>query len=94
MPPSDLNIGPDKLLKLDKLLYAIYYSDNYWGRTFKLQLNKYLGVFSTISDPKLYMKKVQSKFIGICTTYVNDTLHSGNDNEDSFILSKKTEERI
>ena len=45
-----------------------------------------------ISDASLYYKTVQNKLIGICATYVDDTLHAGT--EDYSKICAKTEERF
>lgn len=38
-----------------------------------------LGMESCISDAEIFFKHIEKKLIGMCATYVEDSLHSGKD---------------
>lgn len=91
-PPKKLNLDPGQLLKLLKPLYALSESGDYWGRTLRKHLESDIGMRSCLSDAALFFKSFGNKLAGICSTYVDDTLHAGN--EKYCECSKFTEKKF
>ena len=91
-PPKEFMLDPDQLLLLLKPLYGLAESGDYWGRTFRFHLLKELNMKSCISDAALFYKKLGTELMGLCSTYVDDTLHAGTDEYSD--LCKKTETKF
>lgn len=77
-PPKELKLKPDELIKLLKPIYGLAESEDYWDRTFRNNIEKYLGMKSFISDAALCYKTIGEKRVELCATYVDDTLHTCN----------------
>ena len=78
---------PDQVIKILKPLYGLAESGDYWVRTYRHHLEKELGMKSTISDTALFYKTLGENLIGICATYVEDTLHAGTKEYEDILFS-------
>ena len=76
-PNGEFELAPNQLLKLLKPLYGLADSGDYWGQTFSQHLADDLGMIPTTIDPALYSKIMDNRLIGLCTTFVDDTLQAG-----------------
>lgn len=65
------------LLRLQKPLYGICNAGDYWGVTMEKPLFYDLGMTLTIGDKALYVKHKRNKTIGICGSYVDNSLNAG-----------------
>jgi hypothetical protein len=70
-------LGLDHVLQLLKPLYGMPDSGDYWGKTFSSHLKYNLGLTTTCGDPASF-KSISSQLSGLCATYVDASLHSGN----------------
>lgn len=52
-------------------------SEDYFCGTLRNQLEKQLATQSCVSDAALFYRKLGA-LVGLCATYVDDTLHAGN----------------
>lgn len=77
-PCVEFGQDSSKLLKLEKPLYGLSESDYYWDRTLRTHAPKKLYIKSCISDPAVFFKFKYEGLTGICATYVDGTLHAGN----------------
>ena len=77
-PNGEFELGHNQLLKLLKPLYGLADGGDYWGKTFAQHLLDDLGMVPTTLDPALYSMKIQDALMGLCATYVDDTLQAGN----------------
>jgi Reverse transcriptase (RNA-dependent DNA polymerase) len=87
-PTKEFILEPGKILKLLRPLYGLADSGDYWGRTLLNHLQGDLGMESTIDDTALLFKRKGDKLIGLCASYVDDTLQAGN--SDFIKLSEQT----
>jgi hypothetical protein len=79
---------PGKMLNLLRPLYGLADSGDYWGMRLTNNLKQDLGMESTIGDPELFFKYIGNRLIGMCATYVDDTLQAG---DSKFVkLSEET----
>ena len=67
------------MLKLLKPLYGLAYSGEYWGNPLSEHVRKDIGMKSTLGDEALFHKRVDNKLIGLCATYVDEILQTGNE---------------
>lgn len=88
-PWKEFGLKDEKMLKLLKALYGLSKSEDYWKKTFHKLLRNDLGMKVGISGPDLFYKKDKQKLVGICATYVDYSLHTG---DRSYVnISKKIE---
>lgn len=66
------------MLKLEKPLYGICDSRDYWGAKFSFFIKKKLGMFPLDGYPSLYMNSGEKTTDGLLGAYVDDNLFSGN----------------
>lgn len=74
-PPDDFNVDPDQLLQLVNPLYGLSEIGGYWDRNLRTHWQEDLGMNICVSDPAFFYK--QDGHEGICTNYVDDSLHTG-----------------
>lgn len=77
MPPPEYQLGPGKLLRLQKPLYGLRYSGDYRHNSLTRHWKKYLGINPTTGDLSLYSKKSGDKLVGIIGSYDDDTILTG-----------------
>lgn len=89
---QELNLKPNELLLLLKPLYGLTESGDYWGRSFKYHLSEEQGMDHCVNDPVFFYKNLGEELIGLCGTYVDDTLHAGTN--EYLKLCEETEKRF
>lgn len=90
-------LSEGKVLKLEKLLYGLEDSGDYWEEKFSTHVTdngeKDFGMDSTTGDLSLYYKKNNGEeFIGKVGLYVNDSMGTGNKEFEEF--SKRAEQKF
>lgn len=76
------------LLRLNKPLYGIHDSGDYWGSTFECHVRSDLGMEPTTGDISLYTKEKSGVIIGLLGIYFDDCFFAGND--EFFKIIKET----
>lgn len=82
----------EMILKLNKPLYGMCDSGDYWGATLTDHVRNNLEMLPLDGDPSLYMKESSGQTIGLLGSYVDDCLFAGNPDFDTCI--KATQERF
>lgn len=72
------DVKDDELLKLNKPLYGLCDSGDYWNATIEQHLTKDMHMVKAISDPSLYFRFHDNILIGLTGNYVDDNLNAGN----------------
>lgn len=67
-------------LHLNKLLYGIWDAGDYLRITLKEHIINDLGMNPIVSNPTLCTKYEDKKLIGLCESYVEDSIHAGTPN--------------
>lgn len=91
-PCSAFPLSPDMVLQLQKPLYGLPESGDYWDRTMKNHIKKDIGMQACTLDDAFYYKRKSGNLIGLCATYVDDSLHVGT--EEYCKLCEETEKRF
>lgn len=76
---NDLNLDLNLLSELLKPLFVLSDSGIYWRRTLRRFLEKYIGMISCILYAVLDFKTIRKHLVKACGPYVDDTLHTGNE---------------
>lgn len=74
-PPREVDLKPNQLVQLQKLLYELVQSGDYRGRAVRKYLENDLGKKQCIFIAALFFKTFGETLIGVCATYVDDILH-------------------
>jgi hypothetical protein len=77
-PSKEFELPPGKLLKLQKPLYGLADSGDYWYNTMSKHINDDIGMKSTTGDMSFFYKNIGNNLVGLTGTYVDDSLLAGN----------------
>ena len=91
-PSKEFGLAPDKLLKLQKPLYGLAGSGDYWGKTLSEHLLKCIGMKTTLGGGDLFYTTMENFLSGLRATFVAEILQAGNDGFSDLV--KKTEEKF
>lgn len=75
-PPLEPNLDSDKFMKLQKLLFDLADSEDYWGRTNKSHLISTLGMKLCTANPAFFYIHETEKLSDNFVTYVDDIFHA------------------
>lgn len=79
-PTREFELSRDQLLKLLKPLYGLTDAGDYWDITMSNHLRHDIGMTRTALDISLFFRHIRGALSGISGTYVNDGIHSGDEN--------------
>jgi Reverse transcriptase (RNA-dependent DNA polymerase) len=77
-PSKEFELPPGKLLKLQKPLYGLADSGDYWYNTMSKHIKDDIGMKSTTGDMSFFYKHIGNNLVGLTGTYVDDSLLAGN----------------
>ena len=76
-PPKEFEFPSVNFLKLQKPLYGLAESGDYWYNTMSNHIRDDLETKSTTVDISLFFKTSGNDLVGLTVTYVDDSLSAG-----------------
>ena len=76
-PSKEFGLPSGKFLKLQKPLYGLADSGDYWYNTMSKHIRDDLEMKSTTGDISLFFKTIGNDLVGLTGTYVDDSLSAG-----------------
>jgi hypothetical protein len=77
VPPAELGLADDYLLKLLKPLYGLSDAGDYWSRTMYEHHAKALKMTPSVNDNSFFFKRGNAGLTGLALVHVDDSLRAG-----------------